>query len=62
MPIRFQEDTVNGYTGVVTGDMTKGFTITNTRDVGSLTIEKTVEGLDETALDELKNELKFYGD
>ncbi len=54
-----QEDTVNGYTGVVTGDMTKGFTITNTRDVGSLTIEKTVEGLDETALDELKNELKF---
>ena len=53
---------MNGYTGVVTGDMTKGFTITNTRDVGSLTIEKTVEGLDETALDELKNELKFYGD
>lgn len=54
-----QEDTVNGYTGVVTGDMTKGFTITNTRDVGNLTIEKTVEGLDDTALDELKNELKF---
>ena len=27
--------------------------------MGSLTIEKTVEGLDETALDELKNELKF---
>lgn len=54
-----QEDTVNGYTGVVTGDMTKGFTITNNRDTGSLTIEKTVEGLDDTALAELKNELKF---
>ena len=54
-----QEDTVNGYTGVVTGDMTKGFTITNTRDVGNLTIKKTVEGLDDAALDELKNKLTF---
>ena len=54
-----QEETVDGYTGVVTGDMTAGFTITNTRDVGSLTIKKTVEGLDDAALDELEDELKF---
>ena len=54
-----QEETVDGYTGVVTGDMTAGFTITNTRDTGSLTIKKTVEGLDDAALDELKNKLTF---
>ena len=54
-----QEDTVDGYTGVVTGNMTDGFTITNTRDTGSLTIGKTVKGLDDTALTELKNEISF---
>lgn len=53
------EDAVSGYTTSITGDMTKGFTITNTRDVGNLTIEKTVEGLDDTALDELKGKLTF---
>lgn len=53
------EDAVSGYTTSITGDMTKGFTITNTRDVGSLTITKTVEGLDDAALNELKNELTF---
>ena len=54
-----QEETVDGYTGVVTGNMTDGFTITNTRDTGSLTITKTVDGLDGTALNELEDELKF---
>lgn len=35
------------------------FTNTYTRDTGSLTIKKTVEGLDDAALDELKNKLTF---
>lgn len=35
------------------------FTNTYTRQTGSLTITKTVNGLDDAALNELKNELKF---
>lgn len=56
-----QESKVEGYTTSITGDMTTGFTITNTREVGSLTITKTVEGLenDPNTLAILKNQLKF---
>ena len=53
------EDAVSGYTASISGSMTAGFTITNTREVGSLTITKTVNGLDDTALNELKGEISF---
>ncbi len=39
-----QESKVEGYTASITGDMTAGFTITNTRDTGNLTITKQIQG------------------
>jgi len=53
------EGAVSGYTASISGSMTAGFTITNTREVGSLTITKTVNGLDDAALNELKGEISF---
>ena len=51
--------------GKITGTVAKGGTVTAaftnkyTPDTGSLTITKTVEGLDDTALTELKDEISF---